>query len=166
MTIDEELRAVEGIVQEGKQFSVQHIQRITEVTGLNDSAIVCYEKYLEKVISIAQSTLNLCSTYASTNIKDEETTNNDLTKFVQKLIEGVIESLSAMYLVIAFVEHLVLEINVPASQQIMKQSISSIGIKCSFCNKDCKGDDVVAGPSVHICLSCVRMANDIFGIRS
>ena len=161
MTLDDELRDIGGAVQASFEHAAQHFERVAGVARLDKTILNHYREYLDTTKLVLQTTLDHCGRLASTCAGSGAFSNEDAKGSVRGLIGGVVESMKAMYLAMAVVEHLIQRADEHHPVPQARQEGSRAERRCSYCGKEA---DVVAGPGVGICADCTRLACAVFGV--
>ena len=166
MTLDEELTAVENVVQAGLDAAKEHLARMTDVAHPNKATIAHYNDYLDTTTSVASSILVICRRLVSTGVSSDTTSTDELTRAIESLIAGVLESLRAMYLAMNVIEQIAAPTGGHDSPSFVlkPQKESRETRSCSFCSRPDTETNLVAGPAGNICASCTRLACAVLGI--
>ncbi|WP_437958111.1 ClpX C4-type zinc finger protein [Sorangium sp. So ce119] len=163
MTLDDEITAVEDLVQVAQTAVTEHLERATNDLHLERKTLNRYQDFLNSTITSAESTIRHCRETASALTASPGASTN----IGQYILAVARESIRLMYAAMAVIEELagtgghlnarrggiahVLETAVPRS--------------CSFCGKTDTDSKLVAGPEANICASCTRLACGVLGVE-
>ena len=160
MKLEEELIAVESVVQAALHAATEHYEDVKGIQQFDEEPLAHYKNFLDSTISRAESTLVLCRRIASTFAASGASVD-DSAALIQELIMGVLESVQVTYGAMGFVEHLTTLAVGSRSSEVAAKASACRERCCSFCGKEAK---VVAGPVANICAGCTRLACAVLGI--
>ena len=160
MTFDEEITAVEKLVQVARDAATEHLERATKDLRLSIKELAHYETFLSATVLNATSTLTRCRETASA--VSAETS----ASIAQGILAGVRESIRLMYVAMTVVEELAGSggHRNPHQGEVAHATGSGKHRSCSFCGKSEVASRLVAGPAANICASCTRLACGVLGI--
>jgi hypothetical protein len=150
MTLDDEIRAADEVVDAAHNAANQHLQRADTDLNLKGKGLEYYRKFLDGSILNARSVLAHCREIAATPAIVAEAAH---TSIVQGLLASVRESMRLLYAVMIVLE------------QSVRSAPATGARSCSFCGKTEDETKLVAGPRVNICVSCTRSACGVLGIE-
>ncbi|MDC3988001.1 ClpX C4-type zinc finger protein [Polyangium jinanense] len=160
MSLPEEIAITEEVVQAARDAAVEHLQRAKEDLHLESAAGSRYEDFLNATLRTAESTLAHCQKIMTMpGIHDHER-----TPIVQGITGGVRESVRAMYVVMALVEHLAGPEGACHARQGEIARTDALRT-CSFCGRSEAQAKLAAGPAVNICETCARLVCGVLGLR-
>ncbi|WP_437586215.1 ClpX C4-type zinc finger protein [Sorangium sp. So ce1000] len=162
MTLDEEITAVENLVQFARGAAADHLERATKVLNLRSKELARYETFLDSTILNATSTLTLCRETASAPAVFPDAS----TSIAQGLLASVRESIRLMYVAMTVIEGRAGSggFRDPHQGESAHTTGSGEHRACSFCGKSDAASKLVAGPAANICASCTRLACGVLGI--
>jgi hypothetical protein len=157
MTLDDEIMAVEHLVQVARDAATEHLERATKDLHLGSTGQKHYQDFLDTTVLNARSTLARCREMVSAPAVAAEAS----TSIVQALLAGVRESMRLMYVAMTVLEQLAGS----AHQGGIAHATERAALRsCSFCGKSEAESKLVAGPAANICASCTRLACGVLGI--
>lgn len=161
MALDDEITAVEDLVQVARNAATEHLERATKDLYPGCETLNRYHDFVNATITNAESTLRHCRESASALAVFAQTS----TTIAQGLLAATRESIKLMYAAMAVTEELAGtggQLN--ASQGGIEHAIETAAPRsCSFCGGT--ESKVVAGPEANICASCIRLACGVLGIE-
>ncbi|WP_437600106.1 ClpX C4-type zinc finger protein [Sorangium sp. So ce590] len=163
MTLDDEITAVEDLVQVARSAAAEHLGRATEHLYLGCEALNRYHDFVNATIANAESTLGHCRETASALAVFAQTS----TAIAQGLLAATRDSIKLMYAAMAVAEELTgaggqLDVSQGGIAHVIETAVPR---SCSFCGKTDKESKLVAGPEANICASCTRLACGVLGIE-
>lgn len=163
MSIDQEIEITAPVVEAAQAHAAEHIQRAKEALHFDSDTLTRYKDFLNATILVAESTIVHCRKMASLR----EIALSDSTPIVQGLMEGVRESVRAMYVAMAAVEQIAARPDQRNSQHDAPSNATSHDAirSCAFCGKTEMQTKLVAGPAGNICAACTRLACGVLGIN-
>jgi hypothetical protein len=157
MTLDEEITAVEAVVQAASSAATEHLERATRDLKLRGTVLGHYKDFLNASLLNARSIMAWCRQMQSTAVLSAEAS----VPIVQGLLASVRESIRLMYVAMIILEQCAGSVppgvGEPAPDRAALRS-------CSFCGKPETESRLVAGPAANICASCTRLACGVLGI--
>lgn len=160
MSIDQEIEITTPVVEAAQAHAAEHIQRAKDALHFDNDTLTRYKDFLNATILVAESTIDHCRKMASLR----EIALSDSTPIVQGLMEGVRESVRAMYVAMAAVEQIAARPDQRNSQHDATSNHDAIR-SCAFCGKTEMQTKLVAGPAGNICAACTRLACGVLGIK-
>ncbi|XYH97136.1 ClpX C4-type zinc finger protein [Sorangium sp. So ce1128] len=163
MTLDDEITAVEDLVQVAQNAAAEHLGRATKDPHLECEALNRYQDFVNATIANAESTLRHCRETASALAVFTQTS----TAIAQGLLAATRESIRLMYAAMSVTEELTGTGGQPNVSQgkIAHVIETAVPRSCAFCGKTDKESKLVAGPEANICASCTRLACGVLGIE-
>jgi hypothetical protein len=155
MTLDEEITAVEGVIQAARSAATEHLERAQKDLHLEGSLLGRYQDFLSATVVDATATLARCREVASAPIAAPEAS----ARIVQALLAGVRESIRLLYVAMTIVE----ELAGSAPRNGRAKAFAAPRV-CSFCGKSEAETKLAAGPAGNICAPCTRLACGVLGI--
>jgi hypothetical protein len=158
MTLDDEIIAVETVVQVARDAAAEHLERAEKDLHLKRSELEHYKDFLGATDLNGRSLVARCREMVSVPaIATEPAT----TSIVQGLLAVARESMRSMYAAMAVVEKLA----GPTHQGESAHATEGATLRsCSFCGKTEADSKLVAGPVANICARCTRLACGVLGI--
>lgn len=163
MTLDDEIRAVDDLVQTARSAMTEHLARATKDLRLGRKALMHYQDFLNATITNAESMLTCCREAASERAASVQAS----TSTAQGLLAATREAIRSMYAAMTVVEELAGPGGDLGTRQggIAPATSTSVPRSCSFCGKTEAETKLVAGPEASICGSCTRLACGVLGIE-
>lgn len=160
MTLDDEILAVETMVQFARDAATEHLERAAKDLHLKNSGIAHYKDFLRATILNTSSTLARCREMVSV---PAIATEPGATSIVQGLLAVARESMRLMYVAMAVLEHLAWTTH----QRGIAHATENAPLRsCSFCGKTEADAKLVAGPAANICATCTLLACGVLGIAT
>lgn len=150
MTIDEEIAAVEEVVDTAGRAAIEHFERAASV--LQSDVAARYTDFLDGTVLSARTAIADAREIASGSGAPSE----QRVRIVERLLAGVRESVRLMYVAMTVIEQLARPSGGPEK---------SAPRSCSFCGKSEGEARLVAGPAGNICEACTRLACGVLGIE-
>ena len=162
MLLDEEITATEKLVQAARNAAAEHLQRATEALHLENTAAAHYKDFLNTALRSAQSMVVHCRNIVSV----QQIPASECMHIVQGILEGVRESVRAMYVAMMIVEHLTGPVGQRNAVQpaIAHTTENDASRACSFCGTTETQSKLAAGPAANICAACARLVCGVLGI--
>ncbi len=100
MTLDEEITAVEGVVDAASRAAAEHLERATKDLKLGGAALARYEDFQDATLRNARSTLSCCRELRSASASPAEAS----ARVEQGLLASVREFIRLLYVVMVVLE--------------------------------------------------------------
>lgn len=155
MTLDDEIMAVEAVVQFARDAATERLERAEKDLHLGSAGLDRYRDFLDATIANTKSVLARCRDMLSAPAIAAEASTASV---VQSLLEGVRESVRLMYVAMTVLEQFAGSARQGATANATDHR------SCSFCGKTEAETKLVAGPAANICASCTRLACGVLGI--
>jgi hypothetical protein len=151
MTLEEEIQAVDEVVAFGRGVATEHAERAAGALRLEATVLAHYKDFLDGTIINARSTLTHCRELAAAPADGS-------AGVARGLLAVARESIRLMYVAMDVLEQ-------RAGSARQGTTASAALRACSFCGKTEAETKLVAGPVANICVSCVRLACGVLGIK-
>jgi hypothetical protein len=160
---DDEINLTATVVQAARDAAAEHMQRATDALHLESTVLAHYKDFLNATILVAESTLANCRKMVAVPVMPV----SECAQIVQGIMEGVRESVRAMYVVMTIVEQITgTEGQRNAQQGAIPKITENNAIRaCAFCGKPEMQSKLAAGPAANICAPCTRLVCGVLGIR-
>jgi hypothetical protein len=155
MTLDDEILAVENVVQVARDAANEHLERAEKDLHLGSTGLEHYKDFLDATIANARSVLARCRDMVSSPAIAAEASTPSI---VQGLLAGARESMRLTYVAMTVLEQFA------GSARQGGTANATAPRSCSFCGKTDAETRLVAGPVANICASCTRLACGVLGI--
>jgi hypothetical protein len=155
MTLEEEILAVETVVQVAHGAATEHLGRAEKDLHLGSTGLLHYKDFLDGTLLNASATLARSREMASAPAIAAEASSEGI---VRALLASVRESVRLMYVAMTVLEQFA------GARQPAGNAHATAARSCSFCGKTEAETRLVAGPAASICASCTRLACGVLGI--
>jgi len=162
MSIEQEIAMTASVVEAAHDHAAEHIQRAKDALHFDSVALTHYNDFLNATILVAESTMAHCRKLAS----PREMPDSEAIQIVRGLMEGVRESVRALYVAMATIERMATtpgKVDTP-QEPISETTVHTAVRSCAFCGKTEVQTKLVAGPAGNICAACTRLACGVLGI--
>ncbi len=155
MTLNDEITAVENVVQFASDAANQHLERAEKDLHVESTGLQRCKDFLDATINNARFILARCGDMASEPAIAAEACTESIGR---SLLAGVRESIRLMYVAMTVFEQFAGSARRGAAEH------ATAPRSCSFCGKTDAETKLVAGPVANICASCARLACGVLGI--